>query len=192
MRKVISQDKAHFYTYSKESLSGAFPVVNVNEVKLKAKLDSEARWRTKKGFDFLGKKTNWNEHPKKPDTSTMDALLFPHVKQAERTKNMLSKKDYNPQDDGKPVFLSRVASQHQTFSKPGYFNTVFISGDDMEKEMAQAKKREQEIEDSKIIVANKHFAVNTRVPESSQTIKYRGMLQDPPNRIGLQLRKKRL
>ena len=96
MRKVISQDKAPFYTYSKESLSGAFPVVNVNEVKLKAKLDSEARWRTKKGFDFLGKKTNWNEHPKKPDTSTMDALLFPHVKQAERTKNILSKKDYNP------------------------------------------------------------------------------------------------
>ena len=33
--------------------------------------------------------------------------------------------------------------------------------------MAQAKKREQEIEDSKIIVANKHFVVNTRVPESS-------------------------
>ena len=62
----------------------------------------------------------------------------------------------------------------------------------MEKEMAEAKKREQEIEEKKIIVANKHFVVNTRVPASSQTIKYRGMLQDPPNRIGLQLKKSRL
>ena len=105
---------------------------------------------------------------------------------------MLSQKDYNPQDDGKPIFLSRVASQNQTFSKPGYFNTVFISGDNMEKEMADAKKREQEIEEAKIIVANKHFVVNTRVPASNQTIKYRGMLQDPPNRIGLSLRKSRL
>lgn len=50
----------------------------------------------------------------------------------------------------------------------------------MEKEMADAKKREQEIEEAKVIVANKHFVVNTRVPESNQTIKYKGMLQDPP------------
>ena len=67
MRKVISQDKDHFYTYGKESLSGAFPIVNENQVKMKAKLESESRWITKKGFDNLNKRQNWNEHPKKPD-----------------------------------------------------------------------------------------------------------------------------
>ena len=51
MRKVISQDKEHFYTYSKDSLAGAFPIVNENEVKVKAKLESESRWMTKNGFD---------------------------------------------------------------------------------------------------------------------------------------------
>ena len=51
MRQVISQDKEHFYTYSKNSLAGAFPIVNENEVKVKAKLESESRWMTKKGFD---------------------------------------------------------------------------------------------------------------------------------------------
>ena len=48
---MISQDKEHFYTYSKSSLAGAFPIVNENEVKVKAKLESESRWMTKKGFD---------------------------------------------------------------------------------------------------------------------------------------------
>ena len=62
----------------------------------------------------------------------------------------------------------------------------------MEKEMADIKKKEQEEYERKIVVANKHFTVNTRVPASNQSIKYRGMLQDPPNRIGLQLKKSRL
>ena len=62
----------------------------------------------------------------------------------------------------------------------------------MEREMAADKKKEQDEFERKIMVANKHFAVNTRVPASNQTIKYRGMLQDPPNRIGLQLKKSRL
>ena len=81
MRKVISHDKEHFYTYSKDSLSGAFPIVNENEIKVKAKLESESRWLTKKGFDKLGKRSNWNEHAKKPDPATMDSLRYPHVEQ---------------------------------------------------------------------------------------------------------------
>ena len=64
MRKVISQDKAHFYTYSKEHLSLAFPLVNENEIKMKEKEAGEAKWKTKAGFDTLNKKTNFNAHPK--------------------------------------------------------------------------------------------------------------------------------
>lgn len=73
MRKVISQDKEHFYTYG-QSLAGAFPIVNENEIKVKAKLENESRWMTKRGFDQLGKRSNWNEHPKKPDQATVDNL----------------------------------------------------------------------------------------------------------------------
>lgn len=67
MRKLIAHDKEHFYTYSKHYLSGSFPVVNENQIKMKEKLDREAKWRTKSGFDALNKRANWNEHPKKPD-----------------------------------------------------------------------------------------------------------------------------
>ena len=44
-------------------------------------------------------------------------------------------KMYRPKDEGKAEFMSKVQGSHKTFSNPSYFNTVFISGDDMEKEM---------------------------------------------------------
>jgi len=66
LRKHIANDPSNFYTYSKEHLSLAFPVVNENEIKMKEKEDNESRWKTKAGFDYIMKKQNWNEHPKKP------------------------------------------------------------------------------------------------------------------------------
>ena len=108
MRKVISHDKEHFYTYSKDSLAGAFPIVNENEAKLKAKLDSESCWMTKRGFDQIGKRQNWNEHPKKPDQATVDNLRYPHIYQQKYTQETLKGTQYRPQDEGKPVFMSKV------------------------------------------------------------------------------------
>lgn len=128
MRKVISQDKEHFYSYG-DSLAGAFPIVNENEIKVKAKLESEARWRTKSGFDCLNKRQNWNEHPKKPDQATIDSLKHPHVEQTAYTKSILKGTQYRPQDDGKPIFMNKVKHDGQTFSHQGYFKTVFQSGD---------------------------------------------------------------
>jgi len=32
MRKMIENDREHFYTYSKDYMSGAFPMVNENEI----------------------------------------------------------------------------------------------------------------------------------------------------------------
>jgi hypothetical protein len=77
MRKHIAKDSANFYTYSKEHLSLAFPVVNVDQVQKAEKEENEAKWKTKKGFDNLGKKTNWNEHPKKLPQSAVDELNIP-------------------------------------------------------------------------------------------------------------------
>ena len=59
-------------------------------------------------------------------------------------------------------FQSKVKN-FNTFSDPAYFKTVFISGDDMVKEMAEMKQREIEAFEKKLVVANKHFSVNTRV-----------------------------
>lgn len=111
MRKVIANDPEHFYTYSKDCLSGAFPIVNENEIKIKAKLQSESRWITKRGFNNIGKRSNWNEHPKKPDLATIENLKYPQVKQATETKAKLQSQAYRPSLDGKPEFLAKKISQ---------------------------------------------------------------------------------
>ena len=53
MRKQISNDPKHFYSYSKDFLSLAFPIINEHENKLKEKEDNEMHWKTKNGFDNL-------------------------------------------------------------------------------------------------------------------------------------------
>ena len=81
LRKHIANDPSNFYTYSKEHLSLAFPLVNENEIKMKEKEAGEAKWKTKAGFDTLNKKTNFNAHPKQPPQSVMDDLKIPFVQQ---------------------------------------------------------------------------------------------------------------
>ena len=43
---------------------------------------------------------------------------------------------------------------------------MFISGDDMVKEMAELKQKEKDDFEKKVVVANQHFFVNTRVAAS--------------------------
>ena len=98
---------------------------------------------------------------------------------------------YRPQDDGKDDFYSKVKNK-KTFSDPSYFKTVFISGDDMVKEMAEQKQKEIDNFNSKVVVDSKHFSVNTRVQQSHQMQKKNSMLQEPAVKIGLRLGQKRL
>ena len=104
MRQQIAKDPSKFYTYSAEHLSLAFPVVNENEIEMKAKEENEKRWKTKNGFDNVMKRENWNEHPKKPDQSTIDNLKIPHYIQMQETKNKLKGYQFVPSEHGKPDF----------------------------------------------------------------------------------------
>ena len=51
LRKHIANDPSNFYTYSKEHLSLAFPLINERDEAMKDKLQNEANWKTKSGFD---------------------------------------------------------------------------------------------------------------------------------------------
>ena len=96
----------------------------------------------------------------------MDDLKIPYVQQKQETKQSQKAAVYRPSDHGKEDFYSKVKGKNQTFSDPSYFNTVFISGDDMVKEMAELKQKEKEDFEKKVVVANQHFFVNTRVAAS--------------------------
>jgi hypothetical protein len=106
---------------------------------LNEKLDNEARWKTKAGFDNVMKKQNWNEHPKRPDQATIEGLRIPHHEQAAQTKAQLKGFQWSPGQDNQPDFQSKIKVARGTFSDADYFKTVFISGDDMVKELAQMK-----------------------------------------------------
>ena len=191
MRKMIANDKEHFYTYSKDNLSGSFPLINETEQRIKAKKDSEARWLNPRGFDRLGKRTNWNEHPRKPDLAKMDELRYPHVRQAAETKAQIKATVYRPEDDGKPVFMARANAQ-MTFSHPDYFNTVFASGDSVTQEEQERRQKEHADFERKVVVDNKHFYVNTKPHKLNQQDKYRGMLHGQVTKVGLRIGSRRL
>ena len=105
MRKHIVQEaKSKFFTYTKQHLRLAFPLVNEADIDSKAKIDNETRWKTRDGFRDL-RKLNLNEHPKKPPTSVIDNIRQnPYYEQNEHTNQMLTKQVYNPAVDGKPDF----------------------------------------------------------------------------------------
>ena len=105
----------------------------------------------------MNKKDNYNLHPKKPHPSKQDELATVHYHwQAQITKERLTDKAYNPADDGKPNFQQKVKGV-TTFSEGAFFNTVFVSGDDMVAEEQAIKKRQIEEWNSKVVVDNKHF-----------------------------------
>jgi hypothetical protein len=69
---------------------------------------------------------------------------------------------------------------------------VFISGEDMEKEEAEVKKKEIEDFEKKVVVANKHFFVNSLVKPSHQIDKHKSIRSDQIKKVGLRLGTKRL
>ena len=114
LRKRIADDKGNFYSYSKEHLSLAFPLINENEIKVKEKEANQARWKTQKGFDNMLKQLNPNEHPKKPHQSMIDDLQHSYAQQRYNTKMKLAGKVYKPEDDGKADFwqVARLQAIH--------------------------------------------------------------------------------
>ena len=80
----------------------------------------------------------------------------------EKLATIKSRPPFKPEEyGGKPDFFMNFRCP-QTFADPSFFKTVFISGDDMVREMAEAKAKEAEDWKKKVVVESTHFTVNTR------------------------------
>lgn len=131
LRKQLSKDTGNFYTYAKDHLSLAFPMVNENEIAAKAKADNEAKWVTKTGFENVVKRGNWNEHPKKPDPATLDDLLVPHVEQMKDKMSIMKERGGAKMGFIGDQNFNKNFTCPQTFSQQDYFKTVHLGGDDV-------------------------------------------------------------
>ena len=69
---------------------------------------------------------------------------------------------------------------------------MFISGEDMVKEMQEQRQKEIDDFNNKVVVKNKHFKVNTRVVENHAMTKARSMLEDKASKVGLRFGKEKL
>jgi hypothetical protein len=137
----------------------------------------------------LIKNTNYGEHPKKPPQSVLDDLQIPYVEQMkDKMSVMKGRPPFVPDPHSlKPDFFTNFRCP-QTFADNDFFKTVFISGDDMVKEMQEAKLKEAEDWKKKVVVDNLHFTVNTRQPEHiAQIDKIKTLLEERPKKIGLRL-----
>jgi hypothetical protein len=168
--------------------------VNENQIAVKEKSENEARWKTKNGFDRLGKKLNWNAHPKDPDQAKKDALTIPHHLQAAETKAAMKGYQFVVGENGKPDFQSKIKVSGATFSDADYFKTVFISGDDMVKEQLLDKQRAQDAWNKKVVVGNTHFHCNTKEKKkaTSHLDKFKGLREDGATKIGLKNKKRNI
>lgn len=188
LRKTISKDKKNFYTYAADHLSLAFPVVNENEIEYNEKMMSMSKWKTPEGFQNVTRKSKaeYTVHPKKPSEDVMDDLKEPFYLQKERKDKALKSLQRDLiADPNKSEFNLNIKPVY-TFGNKETFNTVFLGGDDVIKEMEEAKKAELDEWKSKIVVDNTHFHVNTRpVRKMQQMDKRRGLLEDPAKKIGI-------
>src|SRR5262249_21228362 len=131
-------------------------------------------------------------HPKKPPQSIIDDLKIPYHQQVKEKLEALKPSPSIMREEGKKEFQKNFRCP-ATFSERDFFNTVFISGDDMVKEQLDQLHKEQDDWKKKVVVANTHFQVNTRVPKrSEQTDKHNNMLEEEPKKIGLRLSQKRI
>jgi hypothetical protein len=73
-KHVQENNKKNYYTYSREYLGAAFPVVDPQhqaQAEIRAR---EAKFKTPQGFDTLMKREDWNKLSKKPTEAALEAL----------------------------------------------------------------------------------------------------------------------
>lgn len=102
------------------------------------------------------KKQDYNVHDKKPPQSVIDDFQIPYVDQLkDKMEALKSRAPFKP-DEYKPDFQKNFRVP-PNFSERDFFNTVFISGDDMVKEQLELKHKGQDEWKSKVVVKNTHF-----------------------------------
>lgn len=201
LRKKLSEDPKNFYTWAEDHLSLAFPIVNEHEIKSKEKLANTSRWLTKDGFENVLRRTvPYNEHGKKPPQCKLDELQFPYLEEQKLKKAGESKKvpleaTKHGSDFNLNIKAERNCEGQELFSKPDFFKTVHLGGDDVIKEREEAKKKEHEEWKKKVVVKSAVFKVNTynqTINKPAQVDKHQGILKGKPMRAGLRLNNSQL
>ena len=83
--KIANATGDNYYTYCKDYLSSAFPLVDQKLESQIEKRNSRSRWMNMStDFDILNKRKDWNALPdRKPSPEAIQDLKIPYVQQIE-------------------------------------------------------------------------------------------------------------
>merc|ERR1719453_1431818 len=94
MRETLAKDKGATYTYSNDFQSLAVEMVDEDKVRRDEAAESQARWKTQRGFIYPAPRpaSEFNKHPKAPSGPRREELAQPWVEN-ENNKPPMSRDD---------------------------------------------------------------------------------------------------
>jgi len=219
LRAKLARDPKGTYTYSNDFLSHQFSMADEDNMSRDAAKDAKSKWKTQRGFIYPAprKPSEYNVHPKKPDETRLDILKERWVenelvpKPVERTKNMKDDRpDFHVQSSkgegvfgglAKPVFTrdydsaklgdySKLPRGRLILSRDkDFFKSIHLSGDGLQKTLDDAKRMEEELWMSKVVVDNVDFKVGRlKVKDKpSQMDRAKDILDGPVYKKSLQI-----
>jgi hypothetical protein len=97
------------------------------------------------------------------------------------------------QTDRKPNFVSKIKTNSDaTFSPKEYFTSLFKSDEEIRKEEKESLMKEKEDWQKAVKGSRNYMVVNTRVSEGHILDKFKNIRQDPLEKVGYGLSKKKI
>ncbi|KAL4225876.1 hypothetical protein ACF0H5_013865 [Mactra antiquata] len=198
LRQMLAKEPDTRFTYCQDYLHSMTVVpVNLEELKIQDKLESEARWQTEDGWIYPGMKTTLeaNEHPKQPHPARVDELY------EKWRENLLHvgllqaplERDRYPWDIRNNDFeLYKIPPTN--FGQREH-TTIHLAGEKLRQEKLAAQRKDFENWKLKIVVddTRQHFHRCLTETElqlkgrkaSNQVARLQGLLKDTPNKLSL-------
>jgi hypothetical protein len=164
MRQRLAKDHKATYTYSKDFHSLSLSLVNPEALREAEEEASRKLWTTQKGFIYPAprKKEEYYKHPDALSEARKEDLKQPFVDNIYHPKP-LSREQQQQQEN--LVFFSTLPSKDMIFGGTNgdgtkneiFFKSVHLCGDGLQKEMEEAKKKEQKEWEEKLVVDKKQL-----------------------------------
>ena len=189
MRAKLGREKNTHFTYAHGYLAAAVSMVDETRLKKDQELESQAQWKTKRGFVYPAPKrvAEFAAHPRKPSTSRVEELKEPWV---ENEMHPLPVRRGSVLKEGQPDFDTIPAQGKELFggwhvpqyerpydsqnvgseqrlprgkltlnANPDYFKSVHLTGAGLADEKAAQKAAEEAAWQAKVVVDHLDFKV---------------------------------
>ncbi|KAJ0408803.1 hypothetical protein P43SY_000699 [Pythium insidiosum] len=160
LRRRLASDHNATYTFGPEFQSLAFPLVNPDELRQLEEREARKKWTTTRGFVYPAPRPvdEYNRHADAPSEVRREELREPFVDNVNHPKP-LSRGEGDESASGRAAFTT-LPSKDMIFGGTNadgsvnaeYFRSVHLCGDGLQREMQEARAREQAEWERRLVV----------------------------------------